>query len=296
MDSYKELNSEKGDKLITNNNKNYLKKIKSVFFLEKLLFSLSKKKLLNIIKYNKQTQNILDININNYKKYCEIYSPIEIEIIPAKERYGTFVNVIHGFESFYHIYFNDSKEEVQKYYFTENDKLEKIKIIIDHEVVTFFSLFQDCSCIQSIYFRKFYRKNISNMSRMFWNCSSLKEINLSNFNTNNVNDMSGMFGGCLSLKEINLSNFNTNNVNIMSGMFYRCLSLKEINLSNFNTNNVIIMAQMFEGCTSLKEINLSNFNTNNVNDMRGMFNGCLSLKEINLSIIYLISILIMLMI
>ena len=150
MDSYKELNSEKGDKLITNNNKNYLKKIKSEYFLEKLFFSLSKKKLLNIIKYNKQTQNILDINIKYYKKYYEIYSPIEIEIIPVKDMYGKFVNN-YIFERYYHIYFNDCKEEVHKNFITENDKVEKIKIIIDHNILHFNDLFAECSCIQSIY-------------------------------------------------------------------------------------------------------------------------------------------------
>ena len=238
MDSCNDINSEKRRKSKENNNKNYLKKIKSDYFLEKFLFSLSKKKLLNIIKYNKTTQNILDININNYKKYSEIYSPIEIEIIPVKDKYGTFINMITGFERFYHIYFNGSKKEVQKKYFTENDNVEKIKIIIDYKIKSFMNLFIDCSCIQSIYFRKFFRKNISNMSRMFCNCSSLKEINLSNFNTNNVTNMLKMFCNCSSLKEIDLSNFNTNNVNNMSLMFCGCSSLKEINLSHFNTNNV----------------------------------------------------------
>ena len=151
MDSCNEINSEKGRISKENNNKNYLKKIKSEYFLEKFLFSLSKKKLLNIIKYNKTIQNILDININNYKKYSEIYSPIEIEIIPVKDKYGTFINMITGFERFYHIYFNGSKKEVQKKYFTENDNVEKIKIIIDYKIESFVNLFINCSCIQSIY-------------------------------------------------------------------------------------------------------------------------------------------------
>ena len=82
--------------------------LKNDYFLQKVFNHLEQKKLLNIIKYNKTIQNILDININNYKKYSEIYSPIEIEIIPVKDKYGAFINMFTGFESFYHIYFNGS--------------------------------------------------------------------------------------------------------------------------------------------------------------------------------------------
>ena len=90
----------------------------------------------------------------------------------------------------------------------ENDKVNKINIIIDYQVKSFLELFSNCICIESIYFKKFYRNNVTNMSYMFNGSSSLKEINLSNFNTNDVTNMGRMFSGCSSLKEINLSNFN----------------------------------------------------------------------------------------
>ena len=61
--------------------------------------------------------------------------------------------------------------------------------------------------IASIYFKKFYRNNITDMSGMFTCCVSLKELNLNNFNTNKVTDMSCMFDGCSSLKDLNLNNF-----------------------------------------------------------------------------------------
>ena len=281
MNSCSESIPKKGEKSKKNQNKN-IQNIKSKFFLEKMFYILSRKKLLNIIQYNKQTQNILEININDYKKYCELYSPIEIEIIPAKDKYGKFIN-IYADKSFYHIYFNDCKNEVKKNYLIENDKVEKIKIKIDYRIQNFIQLFKECFCIQSIYFTKFYRININNMKNIFYGCSSLKEINLSNFNTNNVIDLSGMFYGCSSLKDINLSNFNTNNVTNIGGMFYGCSSLEEINLSNFNTHNVTDMSGMFSSCSSLKKINLSNFDTHNVTNMSGMFYGCSSLKKINLS-------------
>ena len=61
-----------------------------------------------------------------------------------------------------------------------------IKIVIDFQVISFKYLFFGCYCISSIFFKKFYRVNINNMSDMLNSCSSLKELNISNFNTNNV--------------------------------------------------------------------------------------------------------------
>ena len=80
----------------------------------------------------------------------------------------------------------------------KNEKVKKIKIIIDYQVKSFKDLFYYSNCIESIFFKKFYRNNITNMSWMFYKCSSLKELNLSNFNTNNVTNMSEMLSGCSS--------------------------------------------------------------------------------------------------
>ena len=150
----------------------------------------------------------MNININNYKEYSEIYSPIEIEIKPVKNEYGKFINMKEN-EKYFHIYFNDNKEEIKRNYLNKNDDASKLKIIIDYQVKSFKYLFYYCECIEYIYFKKFYRNNINNMKFMFYGCSSLKELNLNNFNTNNVNDMSEMFAWCELLEELNLYNFNT---------------------------------------------------------------------------------------
>ena len=142
--------------------------------------------------------------------------------MPINNKYGEFINIDNEDEIYYHIYFNDNKEEIKRKYFNKNDNVSKIKIIIDYQVKSFGHLFFDCKCIGYICFKKFYRSNINNMEGMFDGCSSLKELNLSNFNTNNVTKMGGMFFGCSSLKELNLSNFNTNNVTLMYEMFYGC--------------------------------------------------------------------------
>ena len=220
-------------------------------------------------------QNKLNLSIKDYKEFLVKFSTIEIEIVPVKKIYSKFINICENEKLYYHIYINDNREEIKnKHYIYENDKITKIRIIIDYQIKSFENLFKNSKCIEYINFIKFHRNNITNMSNMFSKCSSLKELNLSNFNTSNDTYMSNMFSICSSLKELNLSNFNTSNVTNMSNMFYRCSSLKELNLSNFNTNNVIYMSYIFFECLSLKELNLSNFNTSNVTNMVLMFYRC----------------------
>ena len=255
------------------NSNNKFRELKSDFFLKLLLNFIPKIKSLQLVKYNKHMQKRIDININNYKEYSEIYSSIEIEIIPIKDKYGNFIKIKEEDKKYYHIYFNNNKEEeIKRTNLNEDDKVSKINIIINYQIKSFKELFQYCQCIEAINFTKFYRTNITDMSFMFNGCSA-KEINLTNFNTNNATDLSWMFGSTL-LKEINLTNFNTNNVTDMSYMFNGCSALKELNLANFQTDKVTKMKWMFNYCSSLTELNLTNFEINEANDMRWMFNGC----------------------
>ena len=168
--------------------------IKANFFLEKVFNNLKKGKALNILKYNENIKKRINININNYKEYSERYSLIEIEIKPIENKYDKFINVKWEEEEYYHIYYNDNKEEkIKRNFLKKKDKVSIINIIIDYQVTSFYGLFYKCKYIESIYFKKFYRNNITNMSYMFEGCSSLKELNLNNFNINNVTNMRGMF-------------------------------------------------------------------------------------------------------
>jgi len=54
--------------------------LKSDYFLLKLFNIMKKNKSLQIMKYNKKQQKRLNININDYKDYSQLYSPIEIEL------------------------------------------------------------------------------------------------------------------------------------------------------------------------------------------------------------------------
>ena len=255
--------------------------LKSVYILKMILDYLPKTKSLEFIKINKKIQKRLDMSIKDYKDYSELLTPIEIEIIPNKG--CNFLNISKEEEGqYFHIYFDDNKKEIDRLSLEENETVNKINIIIDPEIKSFYRLFY-ISGFDSIKFKKFYRKNIEDMSYMLGRCTFLKKIDFSNFNTDNVTDMSGMFYKCSSIEELNLSNFNTNNVTNMNSMFIGCSSLSRINISNFNTNNVTDMSHMFNGCSLLKELNITNFNTNNVTNMNGMFSWCSSLIELNLA-------------
>ena len=89
---------------------NVLSNLKSDYFLRKLLGYLLKKRSLDIIKYNNNLKDRINININNYKEYSEIYSSIELEIKPNNKTYGKFININKDNEIYYHIYFNNNEE------------------------------------------------------------------------------------------------------------------------------------------------------------------------------------------
>ena len=169
--------------------------LKSDYFLRKLFDILKENKSLSIIKYNKKLQKRLNISIDNYKE-C---SKIEIELKLADYRYdGKFISLLDEEKEYYHIYFDNSKEEIKRNKLDYNEEVKKIKIIIDYQVKSFKELFGYCYCVGSIFFKKFYRNNITDMSYMFYGCNSLKELNLNNFNTNNVTDITYFYDNLMN--------------------------------------------------------------------------------------------------
>ena len=210
------------------NKNNMIKKIRSKYIVMKIFDDLKLTKLLDIIHYNKEYPKLMKIKLKDYKNE---FSKIEIEIIPKENTYGKFINFSKNIQ----IYFNDNKKEIEKRKITKDDKVTKIKIIINHNIKSLSDLFSRCKCIKKINFIKFNRDDINDMSWMFCRCISLEEINLSNFNTTNVTNMAGMFSYCSSLKELDLSNFNTSKIEYMNYMFKGCSS----NLSLICSNELI---------------------------------------------------------
>ena len=97
----KENESDKPNHIIEN--------IKSRYILSKIYNNMTMKKKLEIVKCNKKLQNRINLNVKDYKEYSETFTPIEIEIIPTKDKYGKFININENDKLYYHIYFNDKK-------------------------------------------------------------------------------------------------------------------------------------------------------------------------------------------
>ena len=91
---------------------NSYKNIKSKYILQHIFGILNKKKLLEIIKCNKNIQNLLNKDINDYK----IYNKIIIEIIPINLYIinNTFIKYKKEEEKYFHIYFNDDENKEKK--------------------------------------------------------------------------------------------------------------------------------------------------------------------------------------
>ena len=108
------------------------------------------------MKNNKKLQNRLNITINDYREYSQLYSPIEIKLTIINGEYGkfdNFINIPDEDKAYYHIYFdNNANEEIKRNYLNKDEKVEMIKIIIDYQIESFERLFYNCIYIKSIYF------------------------------------------------------------------------------------------------------------------------------------------------
>ena len=169
MNSKDTLNSPKEQ---TKSINEMFKGLKCDFFIQKIFAHFERKKLLELIKCNKQLQKMMNININDYKIYHEMFTSIELEMEPNKYgAYGEFIRIKDEDKKYYHIYFNNNiKKEIKRQCVNENEKIKIIKIIIDYPVNSFMNLFKECELIESIKFTKFNRNNITNMNSLFFRC------------------------------------------------------------------------------------------------------------------------------
>ena len=111
-----------------------LPKIRSKYILKRVFDHLNQIRILNLVRYNKMLQNKVNKSIMDYKI---LYSKIEIEIIPTNDIIGTlhiFININKTNKQYYHIYFNNDKEEIKRNYIQQNENISTIKVIIDFEV------------------------------------------------------------------------------------------------------------------------------------------------------------------
>ena len=112
MESSNKTTKEKNEENFGEKSNHIMDNLKCDYFFQKLYDNMPKKKKLEIFKYNKKIQNGLNLSVKDYKEYSETL--IEIEIIHAKDKYGRFINIDENDKLYYHIYFNDNKEEKKK--------------------------------------------------------------------------------------------------------------------------------------------------------------------------------------
>ena len=105
-----------------------LERIRSNFVIKNIFKNIEQSLYLNLIKYNKRLQNRFGLSLQDYK----IFNEIEIDIIPIqttnKNYKAVFIN-LNGKEQICKIYFDG--EKVNRNYITFNDKISKIKVIIN---------------------------------------------------------------------------------------------------------------------------------------------------------------------
>ena len=139
---------------------NLLENINSKYIVKKILSLPKTIRSLTIIKYNKSIQERCDINLNTYIRVYKKISQIEITIIPSKRHFEynnskKFINIQNPEDGRYcHIYFNNKNEEIKRNYYTENDNVSSIKILLDYNITSFHKLFERCICIQKMTIKK----------------------------------------------------------------------------------------------------------------------------------------------
>ena len=131
-----------------NEHKKEFENLKSDFIFKKIISFMKINKSLSIMKYNKKLQKRLNISINDYKEYSEV--EIELKLAYGKSGKFKFINIPKEDKEYYHIYFDNSNEEIKRRYVEFYEKVQIIKIIIDYQVKSFKELFYNCDCIESM--------------------------------------------------------------------------------------------------------------------------------------------------
>ena len=102
--------------------------IKSKNNLRKLFNQLTTLQKLRIIRQNKKIQNKLNIRKKDYEEYCATVFEIVPHAIPILKTKSTFINIFNDEnKKYFHIFFDDSKDETHIEYLTNTDNVKKNK-------------------------------------------------------------------------------------------------------------------------------------------------------------------------
>ena len=124
----------------------------------------------------------MNLTIENYKYYNKIVADIIPHDEIRKNKRLIWVDFYKKNKDFIQIFFNNNEEEeIKRNYLEEDEKVEKIKIIIDHQIESFKSVFKQANGIKKLKLKSY--KSVKDLDYMFEVAYMIEEINLSNFNT-----------------------------------------------------------------------------------------------------------------
>ena len=286
-----------------NNNKNNkcsINNIKSDYILKNIFdFHNNERKKLNLIKYNKNLQRKLNININNYRRYRYIIFYVE-----GQNKNVKFINFYNkksndiiikntNVPRFKRILVNTYNLRLMGLFFKLEGILSVriIKLFNDNSLwngkqYNLCNLFHGCTNLKQIIFQNDNKFLLENGNEMFKDCENLEKIEgLENLETYIVKNIRELFMNCRSLTSIKgIEKWKLKYVKNMSSMFENCTSLTtlpDISKWKFRTYyeaDYLNMSGLFKNCSSLISLpDISNWNTNRVDLMNEMFYGCKSL-------------------
>ena len=109
--------------------------IKNNLILKYIFLNLPKLKTLKIIRYNNKIKKRLNINLENYRAQTKIEIELEISL---NNNNSEFINLSNFGNNLTDIYISHKKDD------------EKVKIIIEPNVLYLCGLFKGCECIKKL--------------------------------------------------------------------------------------------------------------------------------------------------
>ena len=153
-----------------------LEGIKSKYILNRVFKYISKGTFLKLLSYNKKMQKKLELGIEDFKKFS---NQIIIDAIPHNPCLEIHLQIPKKCIHQKHL---DELEKRKRFYINKETVI-RIAIEEDKEAKSLKGLFKSCSNVEEIYFIKFNRRDIIDMSDMFQDCKYLNKLDITKLKT-----------------------------------------------------------------------------------------------------------------
>ena len=134
-----------------------------------------------------------------------------------------------------------------------NSSIEEVSL--PYMTIDYTSKFYGCTKLKKLTTK--YGLIITYAYSLFENCTSLQSLDTSRWDFSNLSTGSSMFKDCTSLQSLDTRGWNLSNLIVISSMFENCTSLQSLDTSNWNLHKVRYAGEMLADCTNLVSIDLS---------------------------------------